>query len=179
MARTTAAPTAAERLAALEVERERVLADLGTARERFKELRASRAEALGGSPDPRAARALDAEITSVRNDIETLEELLEDVQPRRLELQRQVSAEQNAISARAQAEREMAIASDELEIAQHMAAIRVIAERHGVYSTPFSTAPAAVCKLARGSRWTTWIPEQATAKVARAQQTIAELDTRP
>ena len=175
---TQAAPTAKERLANLEAERERVLSDLGEARERHKSLRASRVEALGGTPDSRAARALDADLLTARNDVETLEDLIEDLQPRLLELRRLVGDEERAVSRRQSAERTVVLTTAQLEIAAHMDAIRAIADQHttGAFGPPFSRSACAVVRLARSHTWTLALPDELRRTRERAHGELAALE---
>lgn len=174
MSKATTTPTARERLDKLHAERERILADLGEARDRVKALRALRVEALGGEPDVRAARALDADLTAARHDVDTLEELLEDIAPGYQALQRVVLDEERAVSRRETLERELAVIAAEAEIVGHMDAVRAIADRFGnAYGTPFRRSPAALVRLARGRTWTTALREELATNANRA---TAELE---
>lgn len=170
---TTARTDAETRLADVEAEWERIVADLGAARERVRELRRKRLEALGGKPDTRAARALDSDLTSARNDVDTLEDLLEDLAPLRAQLTDAVRDEQRAASAVVAATREHRLAEATLELCALMARVRDIADEHGtLYGTPFSRSANDLCRLARSSAWQTHLPAESARKRDRARQVL-------
>lgn len=161
------------RLAAVEVEWERIVSDLGAARDRVRDLRHRRLEALGGKPDTRAARALDAGLTSARNDVDTLEDLLEDLAPLRAQLTEAVRDEQRAAEAVRTATREQRLAEATLDLCALMAKVREIADEHGTaYATPFSRSANELCRLARSSVWRSHLPGESARRLESARQVL-------
>lgn len=177
--KTTATTSARDRLAAVEEEHERLVADLAGARDRVKALRQRRLDALAGDrPDTKSARAVDQDLAAARADVTSLEDLLEDLHPVRLELQAMVRNADMAEHRAATAEAEIRRVRASMEIAQHMAAIAAIADQHGAYTTPFSRSVNAVCKTARSSTWRTFVPDELARRLARAEAELAELRAR-
>lgn len=175
IARTAARTDAEVRLAAVETEWERIVTDLGAARERVRALRRQRVEALGGKkPDARAARSLDSDLVSARNDVDTLEDLLEDLMPLRAQLTDAVRDEQRAVNAVKTATRELRLAEATLELCALMSRVREIADEHGTgYATPFTRSANDLCRLARSSSWRSHLPAESARKRDTARQVLA------